>query len=166
MCHNIVLRVPHCPCMPCSAAYGISTTRLKGNAANWQQTVVIHAANACLPSWQPAIHQPFGDGNFAARFFMMQRLPSLVCPSTSAFETTKNCLQPSSMPMSARALFAAVLVKKGCDGSSRVTMPASLTAVSCSADTADGRCRALSCGPVQRLNRLEQTTGRNACCMD
>jgi len=62
----------------------------------------------------------------------MQLLQLLVCPSTSAFKTTQNCLQPSSMPLSARGLFAAMLVKKGCDVSSRDTMPASLIAVSCS----------------------------------
>jgi len=38
---------------------------------------------------------------------------------------TQNCLHPSSMPLSAQGLFAATLVIKGCDVSSRDTMPAS-----------------------------------------
>ena len=143
MCHNIVLRGPRHPCMSCLAAYGISTISWKENAANWQQTVVTHAANACLPNWQLATHQPCRDGTVTACSFTIQLLQLLVCPSTSAFKRTENCLPPSSMPLLAHGLFAAMLVKKGCDGSSRHSMLSQLTAVSCSAGTAAGRYRAL-----------------------
>ncbi len=55
--------------MPCLAAYGISTPRLKKDAAVWQHTVVTHAANACLPNWQLAIQQPCRDGKFCCMLF-------------------------------------------------------------------------------------------------
>jgi len=50
------------------------------------------------------------------------------------------------MPLLAQGLFAAMLVNKGCDVSSRHSMLSQSTAVGCSAGTAAGRYRALHVG--------------------